>query len=89
VLPNSLTHNSRLAVINGETLFQQNGSDVGCEAIYALFEFSRTGKSEIVGVPRIRRASGMRQRRQAAVHSVRAEVGKQWRSGGALREMRP
>lgn len=53
VLAHALAHDTRFAVIHSEALFDQNGSDMSREPLYAPLECFATRKSEVIGVARV------------------------------------
>src|SRR5262245_23251863 len=61
MLADTLPHHSCLSVVHSEAFFDQNGSHMCREAIYAPLEFLISGKGEVVGVPRVIGADGFRQ----------------------------
>src|SRR2546422_10435211 len=49
VLPHALAHDARLAVMDGETLFVQNGGDMRREPLHTTLEGFTAGGRQIVG----------------------------------------
>jgi hypothetical protein len=89
VLSNALTHESRLAVMDREALFEQDSRYMPRKALYALLELLIPRKRQIVGIPCICRASGFRQSFQPAIQAITTNVGECRRCGCALRQMGP
>jgi hypothetical protein len=60
VLPYALAHNSRLAVMHGESFFEQNSRYMDGEPLCAFLKFLTASKCEVVGVSRVCCSGGLR-----------------------------
>ncbi len=74
VLPNRLTHEAGLAVVDAKAFIVRDGGYVGREAWRMVVERA-TGEGKIVGVSGVGCADGLRKAPEAAVEPVRTEVG--------------
>ena len=89
VLPHSLTHDARLAVVHGETVLKQDRGNMRGEPLDSPLEFLTARKSKIVRVTRVPRAGRFREPGQAAIESIRTEIRERGRCRRPLRQMRP
>ena len=89
ILPHPSPHHARLAMIDLESLFEQNRRSPQCESLRALIEFLIAGEGKVIRIPRVFRARRLGQSAQTAIHSIRAKIRQRRRSRCALRQMPP
>ena len=81
------THETGLAVMDKEALFDGDGSDPDGEACGVLYECLIAGEGEVVGIAGVDRAGGSSKSGEAAVQPPAADVCDGRRGGRALGEM--
>ena len=84
MLPYARTHETGLAVMDKEALFDGDGSDPNGEACGVRCECVIAGEGEVVGVAGVGRAGGSSKSGKTAVQPPAAEVCDGWRGRGAL-----
>ena len=87
MLPYARTHETGLAVMDKEALFDGNGSDPGGEVYGVLHEGLIAGEGDVVGIAGVDRAGGSSKSREAVVQPPAAEICDGRRRGRALGEM--
>ncbi len=75
MLANTLTHDARLAVMHGETFFEQDRGGVSGKSLCAPPEFLIAGKREIVSIASVLSARGLREAAQPAIRPVSTKIG--------------
>ncbi len=89
MLPYTLPHDARLAVIDRKAFFQQDRGDMTGEPIDMLLERFIARESKIVCIAGVFRSNGSRESAQAAIDTVRAKIREHWRGRRTLRQMWP